>query len=76
MARVRLQFALKTLIVLAFVFGTLVGLWGTHVRTRRERERVEIQKIKRQFKEYEDFWNSEQPEQLTPPRTEAGTIGP
>ena len=76
MSRFRLQFTLKVLMVLALASGILLGLWGTHVKIRCERERAEIEEIKRQFKEYEDFWNSEQPNQLTPPRTDGGIIGP
>ncbi len=76
MAHFRLQFSLKWLVAFALLCGTLVGIWGSHIKTRRERERAELDKYMQQFRAWDGFWELEPPDRLTPPRTEDGIIGP
>jgi len=72
----RFQFSLKWLVAFAVLCGASVGIWGSHIKMRRERERAELDKLQQQLKAWEGIWELEPPHRLTPPRTEDGIIGP
>jgi hypothetical protein len=76
MARLRLQFSLKWLIVFALSCGPLLGLYGIHVKSQRAESELEFSSkdMEKVLREWERIWESDDPEQHKRFTTEHGDV--